>query len=196
MRLQPFLPYLNSQRVGHSLDNIVAHFVAAHADVRANHGAKRVRIDVEFFNDPRDRALYNARGRTSPSGVDRGNGPAFSVSNENRNTIGSLYSKNDTTQGGYGRISRDGFARSRRIDHIDNNAGMNLFQLDDRPTWSADGRNETRTIHCDHWIWRIGRTQREVVSFTSPRRKCMDEPGNLIQSLGMKEGDLVLPFYL
>src|SRR5262249_49013478 len=124
------------------------------------------------------------------------NCPALGVRNEDRHTIGSLYGKGHTSKPCHSRVGRNRLARCRCVVDIENEIRMNLLQLNDRPACGSDCCEKSHSIDLDHWVWRVRRTERKIIAFSAPRRKPMHKTGYPAQHFGMKEGDLVLTFYL
>ena len=125
-----------------------------------------------------------------------GNRSTLIVRDKDRHAVGSLNGQGDTTKRRDCGVAGNGNTRRRCIVYINHGAGMNLLQLDDRPTRRADRGEESRAIHLNHRIRGVGGAEREIIAFRAARGKRMDQIWSVFQDRRYKERYLIAAFYL
>src|SRR5437763_813412 len=76
VRLRPLRSHVEKRGVGHGVQNVLAHFVTADANVRADRGDEIPRIDGKSLQQSCHCSFGNARRSSTPPGMNRCDGRA------------------------------------------------------------------------------------------------------------------------
>ncbi len=196
MGFRPGRPAFDRIRIGDGVGHFLSDFITTHANVRADRGDQISRIDMKFVSNSCDRRFDNSRRGPAPTRVNGADRPRLGIRDQDGDTVRRLDAENRAPHGGNRGVALNRFSGRRGVVQIQNDSGMNLLQLQNRPTRRADRRQVSGAIHLHHGIRRIRRAERKIVPLAAARRKSVNDARNAIQRLGMNEGYLVLAFYL
>ena len=187
VRLWPIWAAHERLGIANDFHDVFTHFVATRRIVGADHGDQIGRRNAVFLNEAVNGVLRDPGGGAPPSGMDRGNGAAQPIGNEDGNAIGGLNAQGCTPNIRHRRIAFKRFVCRPGVHHPSNDARMRLIQLQQRPTGHACGRQKARTVDLDGGIGGTVGSQCEFIVFGPPGGKRMDDPWSRLQGRCAKQ---------
>ena len=122
---------------GELRDELSADFVTARADAGTNGGEEIGRIRAVIRMEFADGFFEDANERSTPTGVNSGDGAFFGIDEQNGNAVGGLDGEEKSGSFGERGVAFAGLFR-RRFERPDD-CGMDLFESDKREFLGAEG---------------------------------------------------------
>ena len=194
--LWPFRPAHKCLAIANPFHHVFTDFIATHGVVRTDHRDQIRRRKAVLFDEAVDRGLRDTGRGPPPSGMDRGNGAALTIGNEDGNAIGGLNAQRRSTKFRHCRVACQRLVCGPGVGHLLNDARMRLFQLQQRPARHARGCQKPRPVELDRRIGGTVGSEREFIVLRPPSGKCVDDAWNSLQSRRAKERYLRNTFYL